>query len=129
MGKLNAGVTPTSFVNIFVIATPKKNENTGEIEYNTVFVPETINVRQSDTIINYQLIDPTPSGVRIDMVSVLPEHSSQLSIPSIGQSGKLVTFSDANTVKETFNVTLHFSDSDGVKFKVDPEIVNEPEPR
>ncbi|WP_256079375.1 hypothetical protein [Massilia sp. YIM B04103] len=115
---------PTPFSNVFVIAIPFVED--GKTYYKTTFVPEKLRVLQPDTVINYQLISPTPTGVKIDSVTVKPEHSSQLSDPAIGDSGKLAVIIDANTVAEKFNITLHFSDTDGVKFDVDPEVSNEP---
>ncbi|NVE00930.1 hypothetical protein [Massilia sp. BJB1822] len=120
-------VTPTPFFNVFVVAVPYTNEK-GEKVYKTKFTPESLDVSQRDTVINYQLIYPTPEDVIIESVSIKPEHSNQLSEPSIGDSGKLVTFSDANTAEEIFNITLGFADKEGKKFFVDPEISNTPPP-
>ncbi|QBQ35599.1 hypothetical protein [Pseudoduganella plicata] len=90
-------------------------------------MPDVVRVVLPDTVINYQLVAPTPAGVKIDTVTILPDNS-QLSAPSIGRSGRIATFSDANTTSETLNITLHFIDNVGVTFAVDPEIRNDPEP-
>jgi hypothetical protein len=120
-----AYVTPTPFINVFVTAVPKTDAD-GNKTYETTFVPARVLVVQHDTVLNYQLIAPTPQGVTIKSVSVKPEHSTQLSDPSIGESGKIVTLSNANTIKETFNITLQFEDEKGISFLVDPEVENEP---
>jgi hypothetical protein len=121
--------TPTPFINVQVIAIPQLDPTTGEVKYNTTFIPEMITVKESDTVINYQLIAPTPVGVEIKGLSVNPDNTHQLSKPSISESGKLVTFSDANTEKITLNITITFKDTDGVEFCVDPEVQNDPDPR
>lgn len=121
-------VTPTAFVNVLVTAIPTVDTKTGNITYATTFSPDAVRVRQNDTVISYQLVEPTPKGVRIASVDVKPEHSGQVSTPTISTTGKIATFIDANTAKENFNITLHFEDSDGIKFSVDPEVGNDPEP-
>lgn len=118
-------VPPTSFINVQVISIPHEDPVTHKIEYQTIFLPKTIVIKEHDTVINYQLIEPTPEGVQFKGMSVKPKHSEQLSLPSISRSGKLITFSDANTVAETLNITLHFKDTEGTEFNVDPELINE----
>lgn len=117
--------TPTQFINVLVTAVPDRDA--GQSTYKTTFRPEVVTVFQPDTVINYQLVDPTPPGVRFASVEITPD-SSQMSAPSISRSGKLVTFSDANTKRESLAVTLHFTDHDGVRFAVDPDIKNDPQP-
>lgn len=118
-------VTPAQFINILVTAIPSVDPISKEITYKTTFMPEAIEVMLPDTIINYQLIDPTPAGVKFSEVTIAPA-SDQLSQPIIGQSGRILTLSDANTLPLTFNLSLGFKDNDGVKFIVDPEIKNDP---
>jgi len=120
-------VAPTQFINVLVTALPVVDEATKQVRYETSFEPEAIKVTAPDTVINYQLVGPTPEHVRFESMSVTPD-GSQLSTPSIGRSGKIVTFSNANTKAETLNVTLHFIDGDQSRFAVDPEIKNEPPP-
>lgn len=119
--------TPTPFLNIQVTAIPTK-DSAGKVTYKTTFLPEKVSVTAHDTVLNYQLVAPTPTGVTFKNVNIVPGSQSQLSIPSISQSGKLVTFSDANTVAENFNLTFYFKDSDGIEFQVDPEVDNFPPP-
>ena len=112
-------------LNVQVTAIPKIGTN-GKVNYETTFTPESLKVTEPDTIINYQLIDPTPSDVRFKSLSIKPDDSDQFSIPSISGSGKLVTFSDANTAKAKFNISIKFTDKDQQEFIVDPEVDNDP---
>lgn len=123
--KKNIPVTPSQFVNVLVVSLPETDPATGQVTYKTSFMPEALQILLPDTIINYQLIDPTPTGVVFSDVKISPVND-QMSTPSIGRSGKVVTFSDANTKKITFNVSLQFSDADGKLFLVDPEVKNDP---
>jgi hypothetical protein len=117
--------TPTQFINVLVTAIPDRDA--AGATYKTTFVPEVVTVFQPDTVINYQLVEPTPESVRFASVEIAPD-STQISEPSISRSGKLVTFSDANTKRESLAVTLHFSDRHGARFAVDPDIKNDPQP-
>ncbi|WEF34141.1 DP-EP family protein [Pseudoduganella chitinolytica] len=121
-------VTPTSFMNVLVTALPYVDPVSKKTKYKTTFEPAALKVTEADTVINYQLVSPTPAGVKFKSVTVKPGREDQLSEPSISESGKLVTFSDANTRAANFNLTLHFIDSDKIEFNVDPEIANEPDP-
>jgi len=113
------------FDNVQVTAIPYTDAD-GKVKYKTTFNPTSVEVTTFDTVLNYQLIEPTPAGVRFSRVSVSPEHNDQLSEPSISISGKMVTFSDANTVKESLSLTFHFIDDTGTEFDVDPEVDNFP---
>ncbi|MBB3120896.1 hypothetical protein [Pseudoduganella violacea] len=121
-------VTPTSFINVLVIATPNPIIPAQKPTYKTKFEPPAITIREYDTVINYQLIEPTPPHVIFKKMTVKPVDNDQLSDPSISQSGKIVTFSNANTTKETFSIKLFFTDKDQVEFDVDPEVINDPPP-
>lgn len=121
-------IPATEFFNIQVVALPVSDPKTGKTKYNTSFTPESITITQPDAVINYQLVTPTPAGVKIKEMTSSPDSAHELSIPSIGVSGKLVTFSDANTVKADIHVTLHFIDTDNIEFSEDPEIINDPIP-
>lgn len=125
MSKQNTNAS-TQFINVLVTAIPETDAQ-GKLVYKTRFMPETVTIYLPDTVINYQLIDPTPAGVRFAGASVSPDNA-QLSSPAISPSGKLITFSDANTLAETLNLTLQFVDSDATEFAVDPEIKNDPQP-
>lgn len=121
-------IEPTEFDNVQVIAIPEKNPTTGEVTYRTTFIPESIVITTNDCVINYQLISPTPDGVQFTGMSINPKHTHQLSTPSISRSGRIMTFSDANTLKEVLHITLHFTDKDQVEFSVDPDVENDPPP-
>lgn len=118
-------VAPTSFLNVQVTAIPQI-DSAGKVSYQTTFNPESLTVTDPDTVINYQLIDPTPADVQFSKLSIKPDGSNQFSVPTISESGKLVTFSDANTVRAKFNITIKFTDKDKQEFSVDPELENEP---
>lgn len=114
----------TTFLNVQVTAIPRLDA--GKVRYDTTFNPPSLTVRDQDTVINYQLIDPTPAGVKFTKMTVKPDQNDQFSAPTISESGKLVTFSDANTEKASFNITLHFKDNDQNVFLIDPEVNNDP---
>ncbi|RFP21554.1 hypothetical protein D0T25_09845 [Duganella sp. BJB488] len=60
-------------------------------------------------------------------MSVKPKDNGQLSEASVSVDGKLLTFSDANTVKMSLAINLKFKDGDMVEFSHDPQIQNNPE--
>lgn len=107
-----------------VISIPSVDAS-GNVHYTTTYDPEIIYVTEEDTVISYHLVAPTPAAVKFVGMSVSPDHSHQFSHPSISHSGKVLTTIDADTLAETLNLTLYFSDADGVGFKDDPEVVNE----
>lgn len=115
----------TNFLNVQVTAIPILDEN-GKVHYETTFSPETLSVTAPDTVINYQLIYPTPEDVVFKSLSVSPESNNQLSTPTVSVSGKLITFSDANTVRMKFKIKLKFTDKDNLESVVDPELDNDP---
>ncbi|WP_154667967.1 hypothetical protein [Pseudoduganella violaceinigra] len=115
----------TTFLNVQVTAIPHLDAN-GKVTYATTFTPRSLTVTEPDTVINYQLIDPTPVDVKFKGLSVRPDNSQQFSKPSISESGRLVTFSDANTIAEKFNISIKFTAKDNQEFLVDPEVENDP---
>jgi len=125
MKDLNAEQAAPEFLNVQVTAIPKIDSK-GHITYDTTFTPERLTVTTPDTVINYQLVYPTPADVKFKKLSVVPDQNDQFSAPSISESGKLVTFSDANTAKETFNIKIKFTNKDGQEYLVDPEVDNDP---
>lgn len=127
MSALKTDIAPTDFKNVQVTAIPVVDPKTGNVTYNTTFSQNKLTITQPDTVINYQLINPTPADVIFKSVKI-KQHTDQLSPPSISLSGKLVTFSDQNSVKETISLTFYFTDKDGVEFNVDPDLENEPDP-
>ncbi len=127
MKNLTTEEAPTAFLNVQVIALPNMKSD-GSISYDTTFIPERLTVTEVDTVINYQLISPTPADVKFKGLTVKPDGYNQFSEPSISESGKLVTFSDANTVATTFNIKIKFTNKDNQEFLVDPEVDNDPRP-
>lgn len=128
MSSSEPAVPKTAFENVQVVAIPNKDPVTGEIVYLTTFKPEVLSVKAHDAVINYQLVAPTPEGVKFTGLTVSPAHNEQLSEPSLSKSGLMLTFSDANTVEETLSITLHFIDKDLIEFNVDPDLDNYPPP-
>lgn len=125
---MKASDKPTPFINVQVSAIPTQDSATGKITYTVQFNPPSLVVSEFDTVIAYQLVEPTPAGVTFKSVKVKPGLEDQLSDPSISESGKLVTFSDANTRQADFRLTFHFKDDAAHEFSVDPEVVNQPPP-
>lgn len=119
---------PTSFHNVQVVTTPHIDPNTGKIVHLTLFNPAALIVKSRDSVINYQLVSPTPEGTRFTGLTASPSPNEQLSEAIVSLSGKLITISDANTAEETLSITLHFVDKDGNPFDVDPDVDNIPDP-
>jgi hypothetical protein len=119
---------PTEFINIQVLAIPSLAPDKKTVHYDVSFVPPYITVKTLDAVINYQLVAPSPSGVKFKNMTVKPHGQQQFSASSISQSGKLITFSDANSVTETLEVTIYFEDADGIRFSIDPQVINDPRP-
>ena len=120
----DASIPATQLINVQVMVT--QGERPGE--YDVVCEPEAITISSRDAIINYQIISPSPDDIQFSGIEVKPYPNHQFSHPSISVSGKLLTFSDANTIKETLNVTLCFVDRHGKNFGFDPQVTNDPEP-
>lgn len=125
MKDLTVEQAPTAFLNVQVTAVPKVDAK-GNVTYDTTFTPNKLTVTEPDTVINYQLVDPTPADVKFKKLSVVPDQNNQFSVPSISESGKLVTLSDANTAKASFNIKIKFTNKDQQEFLVDPEVDNDP---
>jgi len=125
MKELTTEQAAPAFLNVQVTAIPKI-DGKGNVSYDTTFTPDRLTVTTPDTVINYQLVDPTPADVKFKKLSVVPDENDQFSVPSISESGKLVTFSDANTAKATFQIKIKFTNKDQQEFLVDPEVDNDP---
>ncbi len=116
----------TSFVNILVFVKPSAIP---EKKFDVTTVPATPIITEKDTVINYQIFDSSGLDIVFTGMTVLPLGSDQLSAPSVSLSGKLLTFSDANTKKVNLNIILEFlnkSVKDG-EFSHDPQISNVPQ--
>lgn len=114
----------TPFINIQVWV--KKNKN-GD-GYDVRCEPTVPKVVQKDTVINYQIVDTYGEDIVFSGVVVTPEGLNQISEPSISQSGKLLTVSDANTHCCWLNLDLEFTNKTlGLSFAHDPQVRNEPD--
>ncbi|HZV64264.1 MAG TPA: hypothetical protein VFG03_05050 [Telluria sp.] len=94
--------------------------------YITKTFPDPITITEPNTIINYQIIQGPGQKLVFIGMSKLPDHQHQFSVPSISVDRTMITFSDANTKKVTFNVDLYVADADGNLFSHDPQVLNEP---
>jgi hypothetical protein len=120
MSKLRAS---TQYINVMVKVRP--GEKPGEYKVQTA--PEVPVVTDADTVINYQIYDSGDKNIVFTGMTVTPADNDQFSPVSLSVSRRLLTFSDANTSKTTFNITLQFQDEDGVAFSHDPQVKNEPQ--
>jgi hypothetical protein len=115
----------TSFVNILVSVKPSTTEPG---TYEVVTAPAVPVITETDTVINYQIFDTDGHDIVFTGMCVKPETNHQLSPASVSVSGKLLTFSDANTEPMTLNINLKFKDKSkpDVEFMHDPQISNTP---
>lgn len=110
---------PPAFINVIVVAMPIDGG------YQVTCIPPTVSVTEPSTLLNFQLIDPTPATVRFNGIEQNQGTESQFSDPSISLDGKQLTLCDANSVWGGIDVTLLFSNG-GDKFKFDPQVQNTP---
>ncbi len=120
MNKLTAA---TQFINVLVKVKPGHQPG----QYKVETAPAIPWVTQADTVISYQIYDSGDKNIVFTGMSVVPPDNDQLSQASVSVSGKVLTFSDANTSKMILAVTLNFKDEDGIEFMHDPQVQNEPE--
>ena len=115
----------TSFVNILVSVKPSV---TKPGTYDVVTAPAVPVITETDTVINYQIFDTGGSDIVFTGMCVKPEINDQLSPASVSVSGKLLTFSDANTKAMTLKINLKFKDNSKpeLEFTHDPQISNTP---
>ncbi len=118
MTKLKAS---TQFINVLVKVTGKPGA------YKVTTAPAIPYVTQPDTVINYQLYDTGGEDILLTGAIYDPEDNDQLSNWTVSPSGKVLTFSDANTKKMSLGVTLTFADPNGDEFTHDPQVQNTPE--
>lgn len=121
---MTTSVPATTFQNIQVWVKPKENKPG---HYDVVTDPINPKITNPDTVINYQIVDTAGYEIVFTGMSVKPNDNNQLSEASVSIDGKLLTFSDANTVKMALAITLKFKDKDKVEFSHDPQIENDPE--
>ncbi len=115
----------TSFVNILVYVKPS---TTTPGTYDVVTAPAAPVITETDTVINYQIFDTDGYNIVFTGMTVTPVVNDQLSPATVSVSGKLLTFSDANTKTMTLNVLLKFKDKNQpeLEFEHDPQISNTP---
>jgi hypothetical protein len=113
-------------IQVQVVAVPSLDSATNKVKYQTTFTPPKVKVTAPDTILSYELVAPTPTGVQFKSVKVKGKRPEQISVPTISQSGKVMVMTDANSFKEVLNLTIYFKDSDELEFAVDPEVENDP---
>lgn len=118
-------IPASAFINIQVTVLQKQS-GTSSPSYDVSCNPESITVTAHDTVLNYQLVEPTPQEIVFSGVDTKPDHNHQLSAASISVSGKLLTLSDANTRDQTLDLTLKFHDKHGNKISFDPQVINRP---
>lgn len=102
-----------------------RKEPTGQFVFT--YEPRQLQVKRKDCVINYQLVDSP--GIKLTGLQVSPQENDQFSVPSLSKSGKLITLSDANTRRQTFQITLSAADavSNGAETILLPEVINQPE--
>lgn len=115
----------TSFVNILVFVKPSLTPNK---KFDVVTAPVAPTITETDTVINYQIFDSAGYDIVFTGATIDPAINDQLSPATISVSGKLLTFSDANTKKIDLGVTLNFVNNSGTReeFSHDPQIINNP---
>jgi hypothetical protein len=113
----------TAFINVLVSVKPSA---VIPGTYDVVTAPALPVITETDTVISYQIFDS--GNIVFTGASITPETNHQLSPASISLSGKLLTFSDANTKSMDLNITLKFKDASNPKleFSHDPQISNRP---
>jgi hypothetical protein len=113
-------------VQVTVTRTPDGSGNSPDGLHNIVCDPDDITVTETNTIVNYQLVSPTPAVIvftGLDLVD--PNPKPQFSTATVSADGKMITLSDLNTITESYDVTLNFAD-DIKKIAFDPQIHNVP---
>lgn len=114
----------TPFINVQVWVNKKADQSGYEVRCEPL-VPM---VMQKDTVINYQIVDTFGADIVFSGLEVTPVGLNQISVPTISQSGKLLTVSDANTKCCRLSLNLEFTDkSQGLRFMHDPQIQNDTE--
>lgn len=119
---------PPAFINMLIIVERRDDEsgNTACRKYQVTCNPPDITVSYPDTIVNFQLISPTPETIKfIGLDKHKPIPTMQLSNPSISLDGKLMMVCDANTVNEAISVSLLFGDGPH-DLSFDPQVQNNP---
>ncbi|MYN29275.1 hypothetical protein [Duganella levis] len=117
-------VPPITLQNVLVWVKPNPEK---EGKYIVVTEPQAPVIKDQDTIINYQIVDTAGLPIIFKGMTVSPKDNGQFSEESISVDGRLLTFSDVNTVKMTLNIKLHFEEKGKGEFSHDPQVENDPE--
>jgi hypothetical protein len=119
---------PPAFINTIVIVEqrPEEDGNSKCRKYQVTCHPPYLVVTEPGTILNFQLIAPTPEAFVFKGIHKHKPHPEpQLSDPSISLDGKQMTLCDANTVVEDIQVTLRFRHHER-EIDFDPQVQNDP---
>ena len=117
-------VPPVTLQNILVWVKPNTEK---EGKYIVVTEPASPVITSEDTIINYQIVDTAGLPIVFTGMTVKPKDNGQLSEAIVSVDGKLLTFSDINTVKMTIDIKLHFEEKGKTEFSHDPQVENDPQ--
>lgn len=120
----------TSFLNVQVVVEEVTDPVSGKIGYKVVSAtPEPVVVTQPDTIINYQLVAPSPAAAVFTGMTIDPP-SKQFSKPTVSTDGKNLTLSDVNTLAGNFTRTFVFNGEPELRGMAlmarDPDLENRP---
>lgn len=122
-------VKPTSFINFYVTVIPDHNNPS---QYLGTCIPEEIKVTSPDTVMNFQLIPPTPDYIEFSKVTHTPVGKNQFSDFIISVGGKQLTLINANTVACTFQLLLQVKNTNLLPARIlevtdiDPQVINQP---
>jgi hypothetical protein len=129
MNDMNNFDVPPAFINVLVIVTPNAdgNGNADDGLYTVTTIPTLVKVTRPNTIINYQLIPPTPTAMQFAGMKHEPSNGvPQLSSSTISLDGQMLTVIDLNSDPEEVAVTLLINTGGG-NIMHDPQIQNTPE--
>jgi hypothetical protein len=97
-----------SFQNV-QLQVEKQTDPAGKVSYQiSKSTPHPVVITEADTIINYQLVAPTPDDVVFTGLTLSPA-STQFSKPTISADGKNITLSDVNTTWSNFKTAFEFN--------------------
>jgi len=98
-----------AFQNVQITVEKQTDSATGAVSYKVVSAnPQPVVITEADTILNYQLVAPTPDDVVFTGLTLTPA-SRQFSKPTISADGKNITLSDVNTQWGNFQRTFEFN--------------------
>lgn len=129
MNDLKKSDVPPAFINVLVIVTANADGagNAANGMYTVTTIPATVVVTRPNTIINYQLIPPTPTGTTFVGMEHKPSNGvRQLSNHTISLDGQMLSAIDLNSDPEEVAVTLLIDTVSG-NIMHDPQIQNTPE--